>query len=96
MFPKWFAMFTADSARERLDDALEGLEQWAVHEAASIDRHWLALRERVRVARRARGVGELLRNQIDLLPATTARLAEDHRKRVELLRALKTRVGRER
>ena len=71
-----------------LERAIDSVGQIAMHEAGALDNHLLALRERWAVARRARGVGELLRDQIDLLPATRLRLAEDHELRLKLWRGL--------
>lgn len=59
-----------------------------VHEAGTISGHWDDLRTRLRIARRARGAGELLENQIDLLPDTRRRLHRDRQMRRELLRSL--------
>lgn len=67
-----------------LEEAIEGFGQIAMHEAGALDNHVLALQERWRLARRARGVGELLRDQFDLLPATGNRVRADHRTRVRL------------
>lgn len=71
-----------------LERAIDGVGQIAMHEAGAIDNHLFALRERLAVARRARGVGELLRDQIDLLPASRNRLVADHRRRLKLWREL--------
>ena len=72
-----------------LERAIDGVGQIAMHEAGAFDNHWFALRERLAVARKARGVGELLRDQLDLLPATRARIAEDHQARLRLWRELR-------
>jgi hypothetical protein len=71
-----------------IDRAFDGFSRIAIHEAESLDGHWLALRERLAVARKARGVGELVRNQIDLLPETRNRVLHDHRVRRDLWRGL--------
>lgn len=63
-----------------------GLAMIAVHEWGALGAHYAELRERVAVARRARGAGELLRDQMDLLPETQARLRQDQQVRRELLR----------
>lgn len=68
--------------------ALDGASQIAMYEAGVLDGHLLGLRERWSVARRARGVGELLRDQYDLLPATRMRLHEEHAGRLKLWREL--------
>jgi|GEM_PF-1681171 len=81
---KLSSRFANTSAGMRIDRAIDGLGQLAAHEAQSLDRHALALRERLSVARKARGVGELLRDQLDLIPATTMRFAHDHRVRRKL------------
>src|SRR5579872_5570601 len=62
----------------------------AMHEAGVIDGHVDALRMRWAVARKARSLGELLRDQYDLLPDTRARIARDHRERLRLWRRLRT------
>ena len=71
-----------------LERAIDGIGQIAMHEAGALDNHLLAMRERWMVARKARGVGELLRDQLDLLPATRLRLVEDHEMRRKLWRGL--------
>jgi len=48
--------------------------------------HGIEVRERLAVARNARGPVELVRDQLDLLPETRARLAMDHHERRALLR----------
>lgn len=77
----WRAARTAD----RVIGAMTVL---LVHEAGSLGGHIDELRMRLRVARRARGVTELLENQIDLLPDTRSRLRRDRSMRGELLRSL--------
>jgi len=69
-------------------DLIHDLETLAQHEAGALAAHRAALHERWRVARRTRSLTELLRLQIDLLPLTTRRIADDHRRRVTLFRAL--------
>jgi len=54
--------------------AREGLSLLAEHETNALGDHLQALNRRVRVARKARSLGELLRDQLDLLPDTGARL----------------------
>ena len=76
-----------------LESAIDGAGQIAMHEAGALDNHLLALRERWSVARKARGAGELLRDQFDLLPATRLRLAEDHELRMKLWRGLARRFN---
>jgi hypothetical protein len=67
-----------------LDRVLSGVALIALHEAGSVQGHFEALGERVRVASRARGVGELLRDQVDLFPESGSRWRRDHRVRREL------------
>ncbi len=86
--PKLPEVLTDSPAAEFVDRAWTGFGEIATHEAESLDGLLLGLRERLNVARKARGVGELLRNQLDLLPATTARFADDHRVRLQLWRSL--------
>ncbi len=74
--------------RQILGRAVDGFGELAVHEAGLLDGHWYALQERIAVARKARDVGELIRNQFDLMPATQARLLRNHRKRVALWRRI--------
>lgn len=68
--------------------AVDTMALVAAHEWSAIGGHAAAVRERWAVARRARGVSELLRDQVDLLPETRARLHQDHQVRRELLRRL--------
>jgi hypothetical protein len=75
--------------RQLASRALDGFNQLAVHEAGLLDEHLFALQESVAVARKARSVSELLRNQLDLIPATTARLRRNQRKRLALWRQLR-------
>ncbi len=72
-----------------LERAIDGFGQLAMHEADALDGHLDALRERLAVARKARGLGELLRDQFDLIPSTRARFTRDHETRLRLLRELK-------
>ncbi len=75
----------SDSPRV-LQRAATGLAMIAVHEWGALGGHYAELRERMAVARRARGASELLRDQMDLFPETRARLRQDHQVRRELLR----------
>ena len=77
----------------RLSDDLGRLVR---HEARALAGHRAALRERWQVARRTRTAAELLRHQIDLLPLTARQLADDHRRRLALLRRLSRRLARTR
>lgn len=73
-------------SRQKLNAALDGAAHLARHEVTALQGHWRALHERVQVARRARGPGELLRNQVDLLPESRSRLLRDHDQRRALWR----------
>lgn len=64
---------------------VDGAAQVLLHEVDALGGHWVELRERLAVARKARGLGELVRHQVDLLPETRARLVLDHRERRALL-----------
>jgi hypothetical protein len=72
--------------RAFLERAVGGATQVLLHEFDALSGHWAELRERIAVAREARGIGELVRLQVDLLPETRARLALDQRERRALLR----------
>lgn len=65
--------------------AVGGLALIVLHEIDALSRHWIEMRERVDVARQARGLGQLLRDQVDLLDETRARLTLDQRERRALL-----------
>lgn len=69
-----------------LDRVLGGVALIALHEAGSLQGHLEGVNERLRVAAHARNVGELIRNQIDLLPETRNRFVRDHSVRRELWR----------
>lgn len=71
-----------------LDRAIGGAALIAVHEANALHGHWSEASERTRVARKARGPRELLRDQVDLLPESKNRLSRDHEVRVQLWRGL--------
>lgn len=70
------------------DRLLGGLRLLVLHEAGAMRGHVMAVDERVRVARRARGLGELLRDQVDLLPESRNRWRRDHAVRRQLWRGL--------
>ncbi len=74
-------------------ELMHDLSTLARHEAQALAAHRAALRERWQVARRTRTFAELLRHQLDLLPLTTRRLADDHRRRMALLRDLLRRLA---
>ena len=65
--------------------AVGGLALVVMHELDALSGHVAEVRERLAVARQARGLGDLLRVQADLLPETRARLTLDQRERVALL-----------
>lgn len=65
--------------------AVGGLALIVMHELDALSRHWIAVGERLAVARKARGLGELVRDQVDLLPETRARLHLDQRERRALV-----------
>lgn len=71
-----------------LDRSLGGIALLAVHEMDSLRGHLSALRERWSVARRARTPGELIRDQVDLLPESRNRVLQDQDVRKELWRGL--------
>lgn len=65
--------------------AVGGLALVVLHEIDALSGHVAEVRERLAVARQARGLGDLLRVQADLLPETRTRLTLDQRERVALL-----------
>ena len=65
--------------------AVGGLALIVMHELDALSGHVAEVRERLAVARKARGLGELVRDQVDLLPETRARLTLDQRERLALL-----------
>jgi hypothetical protein len=72
--------------------AADGVSSLGGHELAALSGHWAEVRERLAVARKARGLGELVRDQFDLLPETRMRLALDQRERTRLLRDVLARL----
>ena len=72
----------------RLDRAIGDVSMLAVHELGALSGHWAEIGERLAVARKARSLGELLQDQVDLLPETRARLRQDQQLRRELLQGL--------
>ena len=70
------------------DRAANGITLLAVHEADALRAHAAALRERWSVARRARSTGEMIRDQIDLLPESRNRVLRDQDVRRQLWRGL--------
>jgi len=73
-------------ASHYLDRAFSGIALFAVHEVGTLRGHWADVDIRLKVARRARGAGELIRDQIDLLPESRNRVMRDQRVRRELWR----------
>lgn len=71
-----------------IDRSLGGVALLALHEAGSLRGHWSDLGVRLSVARRARGAGELLRDQLDLWPESRRRVRRDQEVRRELWRGL--------
>jgi len=65
--------------------AVGGFALIVMHELDALSGHVAEVRERLAVARKARGLGELVRDQMDLLPETRARLNLDQRERHALL-----------
>lgn len=78
--------FKKIKVNQMLNTAKDGFAVLVEHETNALGNLVASLRERVRVARQARNVSELLRNQLDLLHDTHARLSHDHSLRGELLR----------
>lgn len=71
-----------------LERAVGGLTLVLAHEVGALSGHIAEVRERIAVARKARGLGELLRDQADLLAETRARLVQDQRERRSLVTGL--------
>ena len=67
--------------------AVDGATLVLMHELDALGGHWVELRERVAVARKARGLVDLVRGQVDLLPETRTRLTLDQRERRALVRS---------
>jgi hypothetical protein len=65
--------------------AVGGFALILMHEIDALSGHLAELRERIAVARKARGLTQLLREQVDLLPETRVRLTLDQRERRALL-----------
>ena len=65
--------------------AVGGFALMVMHELDALTRHGVELRERVAVARKARGLRQLVRDQVDLVAETRARLKLDQRERLALL-----------
>lgn len=71
--------------RAWLERAVTGATRLLMHEFDALSGHWAEVNERLALAREARGLGELVNAQIDLLAETRARLSLDHRERRALL-----------
>lgn len=71
-----------------VDRAIGGAALIMVHETGALHGHWTEISERLRVARKAHGPGELIRDQIDLLPESRNRLVRDQEVRRGLWRGL--------
>jgi hypothetical protein len=76
---------TPARGRVYLERAVDGAAQMLLHEFDALSGHWAEVRERLAVARQSRGLGDLVRTQVDLLPETRARLTLDQRERRALL-----------
>lgn len=74
--------------------SLAVLRRWRRHEWRSLQGHLLALSERVRVARSARTLDQLLHDQWDLLPESRRRLQRNAETRRVLLAELVTALRR--
>ena len=70
-----------------VERAVDGAAQVLLHELDALSGHWAEVRERIAVARASRGLGDLVRTQVDLLPETRARLSLDQFERRALLRS---------
>ena len=67
--------------------AVGGFALILMHEVDALSGHFVEVRERLAVARKSRGLSGLVRDQVDLLPETRARLVLDQRERRALLRS---------
>lgn len=72
-----------------LNTAMDGLSVLIEHESNALENLRKSFGERWIVAGKARGIGELLRDQIDLVPDTQSRLWRDQQLRSELLRGFR-------
>ena len=81
-------MIIQEEMQQYLDRAANGVSLIAVHETNALRGLWSALAERLAVARRARTPGELIRDQIDLLPETRVRFMREQQVRSQLWRGL--------
>ncbi len=78
--------FKQIKASQMLNTAMDGFSVLVEHESSALGNLRAGLRERLLVAKQARSVGELLRNQVDLLAETQAHLRRDHGLRSALLK----------
>lgn len=76
----------ADGSRQRAKPMRPRIEIWAVQEFEALRGLWQDVHERYRVARRARSVSELLRDQWDLIPASSQRVRANYQRRRLLIR----------
>ncbi|MGH8506758.1 MAG: hypothetical protein ACRETM_12465 [Stenotrophobium sp.] len=81
-------MITQAEIQQYLDRATNGVALIAVHESGALRALGSALAERLAVARLARTAGELIRDQIDLLPESRTRFRRDQQVRRQLWRGL--------
>jgi hypothetical protein len=65
--------------------AVNGFALVLLHELDALSGHVAEVRERLAVARKSRDLAELVRDQVDLLPETRARLHLNRRERRALL-----------
>jgi hypothetical protein len=72
--------------KDYVNHALGGVVLLAAHELSTLDGHWADMRERAGVARNARSLKQLVRDQVDLLPETRVRLVHDQKERADLMR----------
>ena len=73
---------------EYVGRAVSDLREIGHHEVDAISGHWSEVGERLAVARVARDVVELLRDQVDLFPETRARMRRNRARRRALLNGL--------
>ena len=85
MVRKLLATRAPVGTRAYLERVVGGATLMLAHEFDALFGHWAEVRERLAVAREARGLLELVQVQLDLLPETRARLALDQRERRALL-----------
>ena len=69
-----------------VNHALGGVVLMAAYELSALTGHWAEVRERATLARGARSLRQLVRDQVDLLAETRVRLAADQKERKDLVR----------